>query len=101
MNIKGVLAVVLATALSLGSWVFQPAVSYGLEASDFLKTSGIVIKNNYGTGSVVNLRGTNLGGWLLQESWMSPLGCTDEWTLRETLTNRFGEITKESLHRLE
>lgn len=68
-----------------------------LGASDFLKTSGILIKNNKGNGAAVNLRGTNLGGWLLQEPWMTPLSVTDEWTLRETLTSRFGEATKESL----
>ncbi|QAA34430.1 cellulase family glycosylhydrolase [Clostridium manihotivorum] len=65
--------------------------------SGFLKTNGTLIRDNNGTGSVVNLRGTNLGGWLLQEGWMSPLGVKDEWTLREALTNRFGEATKENL----
>jgi hypothetical protein len=37
------------------------------------------------TGQVVTLRGTNLGGWLLQECWMSPAGdalvaCHDQIT---------------------
>ncbi len=50
------------------------AANASLGASDFLKASGTVLKNNSGTGSVVNLRGTNLGGWLLQEGWMSPNG---------------------------
>ncbi|TVX99994.1 cellulase family glycosylhydrolase [Cohnella terricola] len=68
-----------------------------MKASDFLKTNGTVIRNNSGTGSVVNLRGTNLGGWMLQEGWMSPLGVKDEWTLRETLTNRFGAAKAEEL----
>lgn len=68
-----------------------------LGTTDFLKTSGTLIKKNNGTGAAVNLRGTNLGGWLIQEPWMSPLSVTDEWTMRETLTNRFGEATKESL----
>ncbi|TVX99858.1 glycosyl hydrolase family 18 protein [Cohnella terricola] len=73
------------------------AVTNGMKASDFLKTNGTVIRNNSGTGSVVNLRGTNLGGWMLQEGWMSPLGVKDEWTLRETLTNRFGAAKAEEL----
>ena len=45
-----------------------------LGASDFLKASGSVLKNSSGAGTTVNLRGTNLGGWLTQEDWMSPLG---------------------------
>jgi len=43
-------------------------------AMSFLKVSGKVLKNNSGTGSVVNLRGTNLGSWLSQEAWIGPLG---------------------------
>ncbi len=42
--------------------------------ADFLKTDGRFIKNNSGTGEIVTLRGTNVGGWLAQEDWMSPLG---------------------------
>ncbi len=97
LKMKQIIVPLLTLTFSLSAWLFQPAVSYGLDTADFLKTSGIQIKNAGGTGAVVSLRGTNLGGWLLQESWMSPLGCTDEWTLRETLTSRFGEATKESL----
>ena len=88
----------MTVIMLLGMVTVNPTVaSAEIGSSGFLKTSGTVIKDNNGTGSVVNLRGTNLGGWLLQESWMSPLGATDEWTLRETLTNRFGESTAESL----
>lgn len=39
-----------------------------------LKASGTVLRDAGGTGDVVDLRGTNLGGWLLQEGWMSPAG---------------------------
>ncbi|WP_454050135.1 cellulase family glycosylhydrolase [Cellulomonas sp. Marseille-Q8402] len=39
-----------------------------------LKVSGTVLRDAGGTGDVVDLRGTNLGGWLLQEGWMSPAG---------------------------
>lgn len=42
--------------------------------ADFLKTSGQVIRNNSGTGKIINLRGTNLGSWLSQEYWIGPLG---------------------------
>lgn len=50
------------------------AATNALGASDFLKASGPVLKNNSGNGAIVNLRGTNLGGWLMQEGWMSPNG---------------------------
>ncbi|MGG6313062.1 cellulase family glycosylhydrolase [Paenibacillus macerans] len=68
-----------------------------IESGGFLKANGTVLRDNYGTGNIVNLRGTNLGGWLLQEGWMSPLGVKDEWTLRETLTGLHGAATAESL----
>lgn len=66
---------VLITAIVMG-WVLSVPLtsSATITSSDFLKTDGKFIKNNYGTGSVINLRGTNLGGWLTQEDWMSPLG---------------------------
>lgn len=67
-------------------------------AADFLKTSGQVLKNNSGTGDVVQLKGTNLGGYLLQEDWMSPLGAVDEYAARTTLINRFGVATTDSLY---
>ena len=38
---------------------------------DVLKTSGAVMRNNFGTGQLINRRGTTLGGWLLHEGWMS------------------------------
>lgn len=63
----------------------------------FLKANGSVIRNQYGAGEIVNLRGTNLGGWLQQEEWMSPAGVVDEYTLRRVLTNRFGEAGMQSL----
>lgn len=66
-------------------------------ATPFLRADGVNLKDHYGTGAVVALHGTNLGGWLLQEDWMSPLGVTDEWTLRNTLTTTFGADTCERL----
>lgn len=59
--------------------------------SNFLKVNGTVLKNNYGSGTIVNLCGTNLGSWMLREDWMSPLGTTDEYTMRRTLSSRFNE----------
>lgn len=69
---------ILAIAFSLFFSSFSaPTVSaarQSLGSSDFLKANGTVLRNNNGNGSIVNLRGTNLGGWLLQEGWMSPNG---------------------------
>ncbi|MCU0792871.1 MAG: glycoside hydrolase family 5 protein [Opitutaceae bacterium] len=64
----------------------------------FLKTDGIFLKNHHGTGDIVRLRGVNLGGWMLQESFMSPIpGGWDEYRLRATLTRRFGASRAEEL----
>lgn len=51
-----------------------PVAQAAFGPADFLKTNGRFIRNNSGTGAFVSLKGTNLGGWLLQEGWMSPLG---------------------------
>lgn len=65
----------LLLVLPLAVSVSSPTVANAaIGSSDFLKTSGTILKNNYGTGSEVQLRGTNLGGWLLEESWMAPQG---------------------------
>src|SRR5258708_25091853 len=48
--------------------------SAGFGSGDFLKTSGKFIRNNSGSGSIVTLRGVNLGGWLAPEDWMNPPG---------------------------
>ncbi|MFE1665739.1 discoidin domain-containing protein [Microbacterium sp. P02] len=45
-----------------------------LDGSDFLTADGSVLRTGSGSGDVINLRGTNVGGWLAQEDWMSPLG---------------------------
>lgn len=70
------LALVLVVGLLISSApaLKASAASNALGTSDFLKASGTVLKNNSGTGAVIDLRGTNIGGWLLQEGWMSPNG---------------------------
>src|SRR5260370_1614332 len=55
--------------------LIPPKVAYACFGSgDLLKASGKSIRTNSGTGPITTLRGTNLGGWLAQEDWMSPLG---------------------------
>lgn len=78
MKKKRVWSFALAAALILESLLAIPqtqvAHAAAIGASDFLKADGKFLKNSSGTGSIVTLRGTNLGGWLSQENWMSPLG---------------------------
>lgn len=73
---KRLLAGAVVACLAAVALVATPVAANAapLAAGDFLKVNGNVIKTNSGTGSTVNLRGTNLGGWLTQEDWMSPLG---------------------------
>ncbi len=70
--LAGTLATAIATTALVG--VAQSAHAAPLTSADFLKVSGNVLKKNAGTGATINLRGTNLGGWLTHEDWMSPLG---------------------------
>ncbi|SHO43352.1 chitobiase/beta-hexosaminidase C-terminal domain-containing protein [Anaerocolumna xylanovorans] len=58
--------------------------------SNFLKADGKKIRNNYGTGEEVILRGTNAGGWLVTENWQCPVDAKDMITLIRTFTERFG-----------
>ncbi len=63
-----------------------------------LHTSGRSIVNSNGT--VVPLRGVNLGGLFVMEKWMSPLdsgSLPDTYTAMQELDNRFGVATEQSL----
>ena len=64
---------------------------------DFLKTDDTQIKNNYGKGNCVYLRGTNIGNLFVQESWMSSTDARDQKTINENLENRFGRDKKNAL----
>lgn len=61
------------------------------KSSPFLKVDGKVMRNNFGSGQVVQLKGTNVGGWLVMEDWQSPTNAPDQKTMLATLTERFGE----------
>ena len=67
-------AIVAATLVTTVVTPLSEAEAVPLGAADFLKANGNVLKKNSGTGTTVNLRGTNIGGWLTHEDWMSPLG---------------------------
>lgn len=104
---RRVLAMTMAVCLSLGlicgiSFVGNTvkevkAADTGFTKNDFLKCNGTYIKNNYGKGSNVYLRGTNAGGVFVQESWMNATNAGDYKTTMATLKNRFGESTMYNL----
>lgn len=70
--------------------------SYG--QLSMLQASGLNVVD--GGGQVVPLRGVNLGGWFIMEKWMCPLTTDSEpdtYTVMQTLDNRFGVATEQSL----
>ncbi len=62
---------------------------------DFLKAKDKNLRNKSGEGDVVNLRGTNVGGWLFQEFWMTPTNpgteVKDETGIYTYLEKKFGK----------
>ena len=80
------IAIVFAAALSFGhkddiTYAARPAA---ITEKDFLTVSGSNLVNR--DGEAVILRGVNLGGWLLQESWMCPVtGANGEWGNLDTI----------------
>lgn len=66
-----------------------------------LKTDGRFWATEDGTH--INLKGTNIGNWLVQEFWMMGQGgngVTDQCTLEDKLTERFGREEKEAAIKL-
>lgn len=90
MKGKIFLAVVVLAAGILGMG-FDIKTQIGQE--DFLHTESGNLVNE--SGDKVLLQGVNLGGWLIQESWMCPVsGENRKWANLDTLTvleQRFGE----------
>src|SRR5574344_2275439 len=93
-----------STMVSSSSPVSSSAMSIPLFADsgiftekDYLKASGERLRNNYGFGDVVTLRGTNIGGYLVVEQWMTALkgssatGYLDHKTITNLFLQRFGE----------
>ena len=62
-----------------------------LSTFDFLKVDGVQIRNNYGKGNCVFLRGTNIGNLFVQESWMSSTNVKDQKSLMQIFYSRFGK----------
>ncbi|MGA9451600.1 MAG: cellulase family glycosylhydrolase [Verrucomicrobiia bacterium] len=69
-------------------------------ALSLLHTSGTSIVN--ASGITVQLKGLNLGGWLVMEPWMCPAdsgGLPDTYSIITELDSRFGVATEQSLIR--
>ena len=77
--------------------ITQVSAREALGSNDFLKVNGTQIRKQKGTGDIVYLRGTNAGGWLVQEDWMNPTNASDQKTMMTTLANRFGASKRDEL----
>lgn len=90
--LAGLLTVVLAISLA-GCKAEKDNNGMGIEEQDFLHVENGSLVNE--KGKKVILQGVNLGGWLIQESWMCPVSGEDrKWANLDTLQvleERFGE----------
>lgn len=96
-SLKRVLCLVLCLAMVFSTVAFAGAENTavasdevtGFTQEDMLKTSGTKIVNQ--KGEKIQLKGVNLGGWLIFEDWLCPYeGATDHYSVIEILTERFG-----------
>jgi len=76
----------------------------GFTEIDFLQTKDTLVVNQ--NGEIIRLNGTNLGGWLLREAWMDPVGYfskdsigkdADDYLSRKIMVERFGKEKTEEL----
>lgn len=74
---------------------------YKIAENPMLRADGKVLRDNAGQGEVVQLRGTNAGGYLLQEFWMTTTKQTEnvyaEEDIYAILEERFGKEVREEL----
>lgn len=72
-----------------------------IEIIDFLHTGFSSAINDYtlfnDNNERVILKGTNAGGWLVQENWLNATDATDQMTTLKTLTSRFGNTQAQEL----
>ncbi len=74
-KVMRITAMALVTVLCLFSLILTGSTDAMAEYTptlSMLHTSGKYIYNE--ENEQITLRGTNLGGWLVQEGWMTPLG---------------------------
>ena len=93
-TIKSVLSLALALvmAFSVCSAAFAVEAvdeTVGFTDEDFLKTKGRKLVNR--NGDEIQLKGVNLGSWMIWEDWLSPYEeSTDHYAVLTTLEERFG-----------
>ena len=97
LKIKKLISVFLAAVTAFSTFGFS-LTSYaetaepegGFTADDFLTTKGRKLVNR--KGETIQLKGVNLGSWMIWEDWLSPYEeATDHYDILEKLTERFGE----------
>lgn len=74
-KVMRITAMALVTVLCLFSLILTGSTDAMAEYTptlSMLHTSGKYIYNE--ENEQITLRGTNLGGWMMQEGWMTPLG---------------------------
>lgn len=97
MNFKKFVSVLLAAVTVFSTFGFSLAASAeenepagGFTQDDFLAAKGRKIVNR--KGEEVQLKGVNLGSWMIWEDWLCPYEeATDHYDVLTKLTARFGE----------
>lgn len=97
MSIKKIVSVFLAAVTVFSTFGFSLAASAdnaepegGFTKDDFLTTKGRKLVNQ--KGETVQLKGVNLGSWMIWEDWLCPYEeATDHYDVLDKLTDRFGE----------
>lgn len=88
----GIATLVLTRLVTPMEKEYITQIDHPIAQEDFLKADGKLVVN--ARGEQVQLRGTNIGGYLLREFWMSPVTTTlevrDEITIYKMLEERFG-----------
>ncbi len=89
---------VIAVAALMATLVFSFAGCTSVKEKCFVHTEGAVLKDKYDTP--FGLVGTNLGGWLVQESYLVPTDVGEEYgqiDMLIELANRFGKEQADEL----
>ncbi|MFQ9514772.1 MAG: cellulase family glycosylhydrolase [Eubacterium sp.] len=100
-NIKKLIKITIFFIFALSIVTKSRCYARQITDSDFLKAQDKILRNEYGMGSKIILRGVNAGGWLVQEPWMCPTKSSntiqDQKTIESTLVSRFGEEKAQEL----
>lgn len=83
---------VLPCVLPAAATTIRPPApdSPAFDANDFLTAQGRYLVNRY--GDKIQLKGVNLGAWMIWEDWLNPYEeASDHYEVLTTLTERFGE----------